>query len=73
MAKPPPTRLNVNISPRQQAQLDALKEACEASYTEIVKNGLNIMTWLVETKRQGKTFLVRDADGKITEVEFLGF
>lgn len=72
MAKVSVNRLNVNITARQQAQLDALKETCEASYTEIVKNGLNIMTWIVEMKRQGKTFLVRDANGKITEVEFLG-
>ena len=67
------SRLNINITPRQQTQLDALKEARESSYTEIVKNGLNLLSWITEAKAQGKSILVRDADGKITEVEFLGF
>ncbi len=71
MAQKPVTRLNINISERQQAQLAALKDAREASFTDLVKDGLNLLSWLEECRSKGKRILTRDADGKITEIEFL--
>jgi hypothetical protein len=65
------TRLNINLSERQKAQLSMLCEARDRNITAVVKDGLDFLTWLEETKTQGKTFCTKNPDGTLTEVVFL--
>lgn len=72
MKKLPPSRLNVNITEHQQAQLAELVTIRESSMTDVVRDSVKFLLWVERQKAAGCTFCVKNPDGSLIEVVFVG-
>jgi hypothetical protein len=62
------TRVQLDLQPRSMAMLNELKEKTDAaSYAEVFKNAMKLYDGIIAEIERGNTFLIRDADGKVTE------
>lgn len=67
-------RLNFLLPARSRERLDRLKEETEAtSYAEVVKDALRVYEALLKEDRQGRRFLVADADNNVRELPIFMF
>ena len=61
-------RVQLDLPERSMARLQELRAKTEASsYAEVVKNALRLYEAIVEEAEAGKKFLLKSADGQVTE------
>ncbi len=64
------SRIQLDLAPRSVDRLNKLKLKTESSsYAEVIKNSLQLYEALIEIAEDGNEFLVRDKNGKITELK----
>ncbi len=70
--KPITTRVQIELPPKSMAELTELKSSLESSsYAEVLRKSLSLLHLIDREEKTGATFLIRHADGKLTELKFL--